>query len=470
MKKGLDILVTLCALAAAVFFGLMAGPQFLKLQAGPKALEAQRFGELEGQYVSYEAAYPVASQVEEYYSGDPDRVRETGYVVYDDVRREFVYVVVSDRDDNDFDSIMHKLDAVSEMREGRNMEPVSVKGTLRAMDKAEAEQVARVLQESKIVDRYDDYEGQEEYFSTYYGDEYGKLMVRMCQELAENGVQAEWYVLENKKIDGMALHEIWIGFLAAALSFLIFIGRMVMMFRGGEKKTEKKLPESADKMARFIEAQRGWVTEWCEYGRNKARRQSYLTVAGCVAALVVIGFLAKGSPQQVLTLHFPLGVLFGEGVVLLFWLTMGGRSNPDKILKSIGKSLNKELPSSGERERFAEDLLEAGAEWNFQERTKESMIRGTLGSRYWFIFLGGTAAAVDSDRIGEMETEHVTEQVRSGKVRLRYEYYVARFFDRDSTAKKACSRELSFRTEDGRGDFMILVRRRKGEEIKMRNA
>lgn len=471
MKKVLDIIMMLCALGAAVFFALMAGPQFLKLQRGAEALGQEEFGEAEGRYVSYEAAYPVASQVEEYYSGDPDRVRRRGYVVYDDVRQEFLYVVVSDRDERDFNSLMRNLDAVSEMREGRDMAPVPVKGTLKAMDESAAKQAAKALEESSIVSRYGNYEGQEEYFETYYGDEYGKLMVRMSQELAQSGGQADWYVLENKIIDGLALHEIWIGFLAAALNFLIFIGKLVLLFRGKGSEAGKELPESADKMERVIEAQRRWVTDWCRYSQDRAYKQIYLTVAGGVAMLVVIGVLAKATPQQILSLHVPSGLLFGEGVAVLFWLTMRRRSNPNKVLKGIRKALDKEFSSSGERDRFAEDILEAGTEWDFQERSKESMIRGTLGSRYWVIFLGGgMTTVVDSDRVGALETEHVTEYVRSGKVRLRQEYYIVRFIDRDSAAKKNCNRELSFHTEDGRGDFMILARRRKGDEIRINGA
>ena len=95
------------------------------------------------------------------------------------------------------------------------------------------------------------------------------------------------------------------------------------------------------------------------------------------------------------------------------------------------------------------------------------MIHGTLGSRYWAVFFGtGAVTVVDSDRIGEVESEHITGQMRSGKARIRYDYYAVRFFDRNCADKKTCVKEISFETEDGKGDFMILARRRKGEEIK----
>ena len=468
MKKVLDIVVTLCTLGAAVFLALMIGPQFLKLQGGAKALGQKEFAEAEGSYISYEAAYPVASWVEEYYSGDPDRVRETGYVVYDEGRQEFIYVVVSDRDNRDFSSLMRDLHMVSEMRDDDDMTPVPVKGTLKALEESDVKQILRALEESETVSLYGGFQEGDEYFETYYGDKYGRVMLKMCQELKQGG-QSDWYVLENKKIDGMELYEIWIAFLAMALSFLIFISRVVILLKGDKKKAQKELPESADKLERLLEAQRGWLTEWCGYCQNRGRKQIYITVIGSVVILGAIGLWVNPDLQRTLTFHIPLGLLFGETIAVLFWLAQRGRSTPDKLMKKMRKNLDKAFPSSGERDRFAEDILAAGPEWDFQERKKESMIHGTVGSRYWVFFFGTSmVTVVDSDRVGEMEAEHITGQIRSGKARVRYEYFVVRFFDRNSDPKKSWDKEISFETEDGRGDFMILARRRKGDEIKMR--
>ena len=89
--------------------------------------------------------------------------------------------------------------------------------------------------------------------------------------------------------------------------------------------------------------------------------------------------------------------------------------------------------------------MAAGPEWDFQERKKESMIHGTVGSRYWVFFFGTSmVTVVDSDRVGEMEAEHITGQIRSGKARVGYEYFVVRFFDRNSDPKKTWDKEISF--------------------------
>ena len=68
MKKLPDIVVMLCALGAAVLLWLSSGPQFLKLVQGPVPLGEGELARAEGEYVFYEAAYPVASFVDEYYS------------------------------------------------------------------------------------------------------------------------------------------------------------------------------------------------------------------------------------------------------------------------------------------------------------------------------------------------------------------------------------------------------------------
>ena len=99
MKKLLNILITLCLIASVVGCWMIAGDSFRKVLDGAEVLaEGESFAQAEGKYISYEAAYPVGSYIEEYYSGDPDRVRTIGYAVYDEDRQAFLYIVVSDRE------------------------------------------------------------------------------------------------------------------------------------------------------------------------------------------------------------------------------------------------------------------------------------------------------------------------------------------------------------------------------------
>ena len=91
MKKVRNIVTMVCALAAAAALWMLAGPQFLKFRGGAVPLGPEDDpAQAQGKYVSHEVAYPVASYVAEYYSGDPDRAKDYGYVVYDADRKSFV--------------------------------------------------------------------------------------------------------------------------------------------------------------------------------------------------------------------------------------------------------------------------------------------------------------------------------------------------------------------------------------------
>ena len=152
MKKLLSIVVTLCALAGAVFFWMLGGAQWLKMKAVAETLGAdEEFSQAEGKYISYEAAYPVASRVEEYYSGDPDRVRSTGYVVYDAERQAFLYVIVSDRDTGRLSNLMWNLKLTSEMRAAKDMEPGEIDGSLERMEPEAVEAALEALADSEIA-------------------------------------------------------------------------------------------------------------------------------------------------------------------------------------------------------------------------------------------------------------------------------------------------------------------------------
>lgn len=472
MKKLLNLIVTLCALAAAVVLWLSAGTPFLKLLAGPAPLEeGQDLGQMEGEYLLYDAAYPVASYVEEYYSGDPDRVRKTGYVVYDVKRDVFVYIVVTDGNGTDLKNLMRNLQLMKELRENKDMSPVTVRGSLEVLDQSRQEHIAAALAESEIVELYEDYgdrQTSEGYYDAYFGDEYGKVLEAMCRKLNQGWEQTEWYSINPGSIGGLAVYEIWISILAAVLNLLIFLFRLISLFTGG-KKGKKALPDTAGKWDRFLEAQREWVEEWCDYSLNRVRRMAYLTAVGGTVILVVIGILVKTPVQGILALHLPLGVLLGEAAAALLWCAQKGQSKPDKILKKIRKHLEKAFSSGEERERLAEDILNTEQEWVVREMKKDSMVYGILGSHYWVVFTGnGGAVAIDSERLSKVETETISGTVRSGKVRVSYLSYAIRFYYRDMEPKKACAGAVSCQIQDTQGRFMLLVRKRVGDTVEIR--
>ncbi len=397
-------------LAAGVGLLLLSGSPFLNMLSGAKPLETgEEFSQAEGRYISYEAAYPVASCVEEYYSGDPDRVRTKGYVVYDEERQAFIYVVIEERNSGEFNALMRKMGLVAEMRDEKNMAPILVEGSLEPMGESDVERVCTYLQDSDVVEIYADYahdDSSAEIYDAYFGDKYGKVLETMCMKLENGGQSMEWYYLERGAVNGMAKYEIWISVMAAVLSLLIFVYRVIHAFSKGKKPSSGSASGTESAIQKLLDAQRGWVEKWCDFSLNHARRLAYLSVAGGTVILTVIGVAVGQDLQGVLAFHLPLGLLLGEISAVLLWTSQKNQSKPDKIMGRLEKNIEKELPSPAERECFAEDILNTGQDWVFQEKGKDTMLYGIVGSRYWVLFSGaGLVTVVDSQRLKKIKTE-----------------------------------------------------------------
>ncbi|MCM1190334.1 MAG: hypothetical protein NC541_13690 [bacterium] len=473
MKKAVNLVITFCTLVLGVFLLLTGGAQFLKMNGGAKTLEdGESFSQAQGKYIAYDAAYPIASYGEEYYSGDPDRVRTMGYVVYDEKRQEFLYAVVPEQSDGDFSSLLWNLHLIAEMRAGREMTPAHIEGTLEEADEEMMNRILAALQGSDVVEIYEEYsdygEGSADFYDTYYGDKYGEVLVEMGETLTESWPLTSCYYIESGSVDGMAKSHIWLTFLAAVLSLLIFAVRLISLFTGGKEGKKWSASEPQSKLGQLVEAQQPWVREWCDSCLDRSRRLAYLSAAGSVVIFLAIGILVHVQSRMLLTFYLPLGLLIGEAAGILFWAAQRGQSKPYKILGGLEKSIRKELPSPAEQELFAEDILEAGPEWAFREKSKETLLCGTVGGRYWAAFSGaGAAVIVDSSRLAKIETETVSGQVRSGKVRVSYVSYAVRFFYRNSSVKKGCDKALSFNTQDNAGHFMLLAKKRVGDGVEI---
>lgn len=461
MKKFLNIVVTLCMIGCAVGFWMVGGSRFLVLQSGPETIGDGAFSQAEGKYISYEAAYPVASSAEEYYSGDPDRVRTMGYVVYDEQHRAFLYVVVPDQDSGRLENLMWNLKLAVELRAGKDMSPATVEGTLEPMEDSVVERVLAALEDSEVIRLYNDFQGEAAYKEAYFADEYGKVMEDMCLNLDKVLQQTEWYCIEHGVMDGLERSDVWICILAAGVSLLIFVIRLLSLFAGGKKKDIALPAPSGSRMEQFYARQREWVEEWCEYNLNRGRRLAYLAVIGSVVILVGIGIFVKVPTQRLIAFYLSLGLLLGEIIGAIFWLGQKGQSKPEKILKKFAGHIGKALPSAAEQEIFAEDILAAGKEWEFREKTKSTMVQGVVGNHYWVAMLwNGIVTIVDSEKLGKIETETISGTVRSGKVRVSYQSYAVRFYYKSAKPKKFCDAALSFDSKDNQRNFIALARKR----------
>lgn len=472
MKKVRNIITILCTLAVAVFFWMQAGSAFLKLQGGPAPLKPEEnLAQVEGEYISCDVAYPVAAYVAEYYSGDPDRVKDYEYVVYDAERQTFFCIVEDEQKDGDYASLQYNLELAAELRATKDMTPAPVWGSVEAMDQAAIDEAMAALEASEIVEMYRDFQDDKAYYEAYFGDEYGEVMAEMCQQLSQGVDQSEWYYIESAKINGIETGYIWICILTVIVSVLISLGNLISLFTGGKGKDRAKVPDSASAMERFLGEQRGWVEEWCQYCLNRAVRSAYIGVVIWVVLLVVIGILVKNPVQRILVFYLPLGILLGELTALFLMWIQKGQSKPKKILKRMGKYVRKAFPAPGAQEEFAEDFLKAGTEWTFQERKKDSMVYGRLGSRYWTAFMGhGAFTVVDVSKLERVEPETISGSVRSGKVRVAYESYVANFYYQGTALYDNADKTFSFQTVSGRNAFISLAVKKGVEGVKIREA
>ncbi|MCI8789940.1 MAG: hypothetical protein HFH92_12655 [Lachnospiraceae bacterium] len=468
MEKARNIVVAVCTLAIAAFLWMQAGPQFMKMQAGAVTLQpGEELGQAQGQYVVYDAAYPVASCPEEYYTGDQSRVRTNGYVVYDAERKVFLYIVETDQSDGRYANLMYYLNLTADLRAEKDMSPAQVRGTLEPMDRAAIDRAVRTLEDSDVLDTYVAYQDSEAYYEVYFGDSYGQVMADMCQEISGGIGQAEWYRIDSGVINGVMTSDILICVMAAGLSLLIAVGSLISLFTGG--KGSAQMPDSVGVMERFRAEQRVWVEDWCRYCRKRADRSAYLAVAIWLAVFLGIGILAKTPAERIFTFSLPLGVLLGEGTaVLLVWLQKS-QSKPGKMLKRIEKRLRKAFPAPGALEAYAEDYLKAGKEWEFQERKKSSMIIGRLGDHCWSAFYGnGFVTLVDAEKLARVEPADTVGSVRSGKVRVGYESHSAKFYYEGTPAWEDGDKVFGFETRAGRDAFLALAAKKGAEGVKVR--
>lgn len=464
MKKILSIVVTVCMLACAIGFWTVGGTQFRKLQAGPRELGPEEsFAQTQGEYVSYQAAYPIASCVAAYYSGDPDRVEKRGYVVYDEKRQAFLYVIVADQDKGELEDLLWNLHLAVEMRTGEDMEPYTVKGSIEPLE-VSLDSIYAALEESAVIRNYQVLWDDDTSRKTYFGDAYGEVLGQMGGSLDQLLQQAEWYQIESNVVNGLKTMDIWVCILAAALSLLIFLVRLVSLFLPGGKKAVAELAPSGSRMALFYARQQERAQEWRIYSRSRGCRMIYLTFLGCVVVLTGIGVIGKMPFGRLVGFYMALGVLLGEVFGILSWLATKGQSDVGGLMKRLAKSIGKQLPSAQAQEEVAEDILAAGPEWEYKEKTKEGMIWGTLGSRYWTVLHAtGRVILIDSQKLQKIETETISGQVRSGKVRVSYTSYAVHLFYKSGTPKERPDETFTFNVQDNIGDFMLLARKRVGD-------
>ena len=255
--------------------------------------------------------------------------------------------------------------------------------------------------------------------------------------------------------------------IVAIFNLLIFAVRIILFFIKMKAKSSKPMSDSESSLKRFIDRQRSWVEDWCEYMLDHTKRTAYLTAVGIGAGFPLLAYFT-GSPLNQVIIHFlPMGLLVGEGFAIILWAAQRSQSKSGKILKRLRKGVEKAFPDASAQEDFAADMLSTGDEWTVSDKGKSTMFYGIVGSRYWVAFNGtGGVTVVTPYYLKKIETAVESGSVRVNKVRTYYQNYGARFYYQNGNPK-VCDRAFCFESEEGMGLFMVLVRKRVGDSIEI---
>lgn len=266
---------------------------------------------------------------------------------------------------------------------------------------------------------------------------------------------------------GIEASKTLLPMIAAILNLIIFAVRVIGLFVKGKAKSRKPVSVSDSKLNQFIDRQQYWVEDWCEYMLNRIKRIAYLTAVGIAGGFFVLA-LFTGEPINNALAHFlPIGLIAGECFAILLWLPQKGQSKPGRILKKMKQNIESAYSNPSAQEDFANDMLNTGNEWVVQDRGKDTMLYGIVGSRYWAAFSGnGGVTIVTPFYLRKIATAVESGSIRVNKVRTYYQSYGARFYYQNGNPK-VCDSAFSFESEDGLGLFMVLVRKRVGDSIEI---
>lgn len=441
MKKLFYVGMAVFSVVVMVFFGVLTGRQFLSLLSGPERADNVSPGQMEGQYITYRVARPVASFVEEYYSGDPDRVRRMAYVVYEEESRIFLKVIVPEQKKGEFNRLLQAVNRSPELKESW--------GDMQEDEERPIEVTASLMpiEESGQIRQIEEALAGDESYST-----------EEMNELART--QADWYVLEYRTVGGISVSHLWICAVAEVLSLVILLICLIFLAKKSEESTVDV--RAGDTVGQFLEKQKSWLAPWCEKSRKWQNRIAVLILAGLIAGLTALGLFVGYTVQEVMTCHLPIGIILGDLSTIVMLLGVRVNCNPDRILKNCRKSLERTLP--GQIEQAARELMDTSQEWAVVEMDKEDIEYGIVGENYWMILTGkGAAAVAEAGRVGKVTSETVTGQMRSGKIRMNYTYYTVQISYMDSKKKKGADVTFNFDGQETAGHFMMLVRKRLGE-------
>lgn len=431
-KQFMDQAATAVLLAILIFYGAVAGKSFIQMVIGAKPLGKGAFSESTGRYIIYDVAWPAASYAVDSASGKSGDSDKRAFIIYDEKRREFLKTEVQPWEKSRFNYLEDVMGRPAGKREGKDISPIQVKGSLHLIGDDEAGRIKNFLEEN--LDN---------------------------EELASIAVsQEEWYALDMNVIGGLSTTALRLSGLAFFLNFVIALFRFTGRNVG---KQGVRYVSSGTCLEQLTEQQLPWVQRWDQAAAAGYSRLCYFFVAGFVTGMTIVGVIVKAPLMYILTVHVPFGLLMGEAFAIFLWLCARKRFDTDETMYAFRETLQAYFPSPAAQEAIAAEMQEASGQWRFDGNGKDREIHGILGKRFWCMFQCCTSVAVpafviDSEQIDRIETKSGSDYVKVGMAGSIKIVHAAHIFYKDSKRAEA---ELYFASKDELGHFVMLARKRK---------
>ena len=253
------------------------------------------------------------------------------------------------------------------------------------------------------------------------------------------------------------------------LSLLIFVGRVILTVREGKASPQGKKTAAAysGRLGDFMEEQRERLIEWNEKYNSRHEKWIYGGFLFAVLAVLYRWYRQSADTGDLLRL-MSMGVFWGEVIALGLWIILSWFSKPEKALKRTGGRLQKASAETGAGDALVGDLLEAPSEWKFMEESNEGICWGVVGSRFWYFNNEfGNVVVVDSAKVARIVTAITSTGHGRGFNRVEiYHYLVEFYYDKDKHRNRY-DKEFSFRTPEGREEFLKLLRTRTEDRIEI---
>lgn len=251
------------------------------------------------------------------------------------------------------------------------------------------------------------------------------------------------------------------------LSLAIFVVRVILTVREGKgsPKGKKTVASFSGRLGEFMEIQSVHLLEWQE--KYSGRHDKWIYGGFLFAILAVLyRWYTQSSVVGELFGMMSMGVFWGEVIALGLWIVLTWFSNPEAAFKRAGNRLQKAGSEAGSEEVLAGDLLEASAQWSFQEESNEDLCWGILGSRFWYYNDNfGNVVVVDSEKVAKIATAITSNGHGTGFNRVEIYHYLVRFYYDKDKHQNRYDKVFDFRTTEGREEFLRLLKMRTEDRI-----